>query len=126
MLRLILRICLKALAIMYLFPHMKGIQFHGDFATALGLAVFFSLLLSFAEFLAAFASGVLTISTLGLALLVIIPARILFFWLLPTVSLVLISDWFPHLLSLHNWLSAALGGLVLLTIGLVTRPRKRK
>ncbi len=123
--KLIIRILLKALAIMYLFPWMKGTEFHGNFAAALALAVFFSLLLSFAEFLAGFAARVLTISTLGLALLVIIPARILCFWLLPTISLVLISNWFPHMLIIHSWLSAAMGGLVLLTIGLITRSRKR-
>ena len=124
MLRLIVRIFLKSLAIMYVFPLLKGLAFHGNFYWASALAVFFSLLLSFMELLAAFFAAGLTVSTFGIALLLIIPIRILFFWVLPTVSLLLIAHCFPDVLTVTNWFSAALGALILLVIGLITRDRK--
>lgn len=121
--RFIARILLKALAIMCLFPLLKGLTFHGNFFSACGLAIFFSLLLSFLEMIASVIGGTLTLSTLGIALLVIIPARIIFFWVLPTLTLLLIGKILPNLLTIKNFYAAAIAALILLTISLITREK---
>src|SRR4029077_19352235 len=98
MLKLIIRILLQALVIVYILPMLGGMKFHGNFYAACGVAVFFFVLLAFFKMIAVFISAIWTISTFGLALLILIPVRILFFWVLPTVSLILISFFFPNIL----------------------------
>ncbi len=61
-----------------------------------------------------------TVSTLGLALLVIIPLWILGFWILPALALLLVSDMMPNTLTIVGWLPATFGGLVMLVIGMIT------
>lgn len=65
-------------------------------------------------------SAVLTIGTLGTALLWLIPAWILGSWLLPAVALRLLSDVAPAYLTVEGWIPAILGGLVMLFIGMMT------
>ncbi len=124
MLKLITRILLKSLAIMYVFPLLPGIKFHGNLYSAGGLAVFFSLLLSFLELLSTLFASALTISTFGVALVFIIPIRILFFWVLPTAALLIIAHWFPSLMTIHNWFGAGIAALLLLATNRLTQDRK--
>ncbi len=124
MLKLIIRILLQTLVILYIFPLLGGISFHGNFYVACALAIFFCVLLASIEMIATFVCAIWTISTFGLALLILIPLRILFFWFLPTASLILMSFLLPSILTISNWFSAAAVALMFLMIGLVTRDHK--
>lgn len=120
MLRFFIRIALKALTFVYVLPLIPGIKFHGHFLSALILAVGFSSILWAVEALSVTLATLWTISTLGLALLFVIPLWLLGFWILPALALLLISDLMPNTLTITGWLPAILGGLVMLVIGMIT------
>jgi uncharacterized membrane protein YvlD (DUF360 family) len=120
MTKLLIRIGVQALTIAFLLPQIPGIHMHGGFGTAIILAVFFSAMLWAVEALTAALAAVWTVTTLGLALLVIIPLWILGFWIFPAVALKVVADFMPDALSVSSWLSAVLGGLVLLIVGMLT------
>ncbi len=103
---------------------LPGIEFHGDFFVACGLGMFFSILLALIEVIAAFLSTIWTLSTFGLALLVLIPMRLFCFWVLPTVALLVMAQLLPGILTIENWIPAAIGAIVLLIVNVITRDRK--
>ena len=117
---LLIRLVVKALAFMFLLPIIPGIHLHAGFLTAVVLAIFFSLTQWLVEIGAAALTAWLTISTLGLALLILIPMWILGFWLLPAVALKMVADLMPQYLSVGGWEPAILGGLLLFVVGMVT------
>lgn len=123
--RILLRVALSALAIFFLFPMIDGISFHGNLIEAIGLAFFFTLLGWVVEVAAVWLSGLLAVGTFGLALLFLIPAWILGFWLLPAVALKLLANLMPTYLTINGWLPAILGGLALLFIEFITGGHKR-
>jgi uncharacterized membrane protein YvlD (DUF360 family) len=120
MLRYLIRIAFKALIFMYVLPLIPGIDFHGNFKAAFGLAIIFSLILWAVEAVSVALAALWTVSTLGLALLIIIPLWILGFWILPALALLLVSDTMPTTLTITGWLPAILGGLVMLIVGILT------
>ena len=117
---MLIRVILEALAFLYLLPMIQGIQFHGTFVHAIGLAVFFTMMLWAVEALAVGIAAIMTVSTFGLALLVLIPLWVFGFWLIPAIALKLVADFMPAYLIVSGWLPAVLGGLVLFFIGLIT------
>lgn len=124
MIRFLLRTALGALAFIYLLPLINGVSFHGGWVSAIGLAIFFSLMLWGVETLMLLLSAVLTVTTLGLALVVIVPVWLLGFWLLPAIALKLLAEFMPNTLTISGWLPAILAGLVLLVISIVTGGKK--
>lgn len=124
MIRFLVRTALGAAAFFYVLPHIEGIRFHGGWVSAIGLAIFFSLMLWGVETLLFLLSALLTFSTLGLALLVIVPLWLLGFWLIPAVALKLLADFMPNTLEVAGWWPAILGGLILLVIMIVTKGKK--
>ncbi len=118
--RLLIGLALKALAFMFILPMVPGISMHGQFVAALGLAIFFSIMQWVVELLAMALSAALTISTMGVALLLLIPMWVLGFWLLPAFALKLVSDFMPSYLAVAGWGPAVLGGLILFVISMVT------
>jgi uncharacterized membrane protein YvlD (DUF360 family) len=124
MIRFLVRTALGALAFYYLLPHIDGIQFHGGWTSAAGLAIFFSLMLWGVETVLFLLSALLTISTLGLALLVIVPLWLVGFWLIPAIALKLLADFMPNTLTVSGWLPATIGGLILLVISILTKAKK--
>lgn len=120
MLRFILKLVFTALVFTSVLPLIPGITFHGNFVAALILAFFFGIMLWLVDLLAMTISAMLTIGSLGLALLILIPLWIFGFWLLPAVALKLLADFFPASLSVAGWVPAILGGLVMLFIGVLT------
>lgn len=118
--RLLVRILLKALAFGFLLPMIPGIHFHGSVVVAIGLAIFFSLIQFVVEAIAVAVSAYMAISTLGLALVLLLPMWLLGFWLLPAVALKWVADLMPQYLALSGWVPAILGGLILMVIGMVT------
>jgi len=118
--RFLIRILLSALAFIYILPMIGGIQFHGGLVAAIGMALFFGIVVWLVDVVAIALSAVITVGTLGLALLWLIPLWLLGFWILPAVALRLLSDFMPSYLSVTGWIPAILGSLVLMLIGLVT------
>lgn len=118
--RLLLRLLLSAIAFTSVLPMIRGISFHGNFATALMISFVFALMLWAVETLTMGIAAVWTLGTLGLALLWLIPAWILGFWLLPAIALILTADVMPQSLSVDGFCSAALAGVVMLFIALIT------
>jgi uncharacterized membrane protein YvlD (DUF360 family) len=118
--RYIIRLVLIACAFYFAFPHIPGVDFHGSFVHALVAGAVFAFLGWILEFLAIFLSAMLTITTLGMALLVLIPAWLFGFWLLPAFVLRFTADMMPSTLSFAGWIPAIEGGLIMLLIGVVT------
>jgi hypothetical protein len=118
--RLIARLLLSAIAFTSILPMIQGIDFHGNFWAALGLAVVFGLMLWIVDIIAIAISTVAAVGTLGAALLFLIPLWIFGFWLLPAVALKLVSDMMPNFLTVQGWMPAILGGLVMLGISMLT------
>jgi uncharacterized membrane protein YvlD (DUF360 family) len=125
MIRFLIRIALNSLTFMYVLPLIRGIHFHGGWASAAGLAIFFSIMLWAVEGLVFLVCALLTVSTFGLGLLVVVPFWIFGFWLLPALTLKLVSDFMPNTLVVGGWLPAILGGFVLLIISTITSGPKR-
>ena len=129
--RYLLRLVLMAATFEFIFPLIPGIHFQGSFIHALGVGVLFAFLGWVVESLAIALSAILTIGTLGMALLILVPAWILGFWLLPAIALRFVADITPTTLSFAGWLPAIEGGLLMLLIGVATsgdthkRARKR-
>jgi len=118
--RLILRLLLSAVAFIVILPLINGIDFHGNFLHALLLAVAFAFMLWVVDLIAVSLSAILTVGSLGTALLWLIPLWLLGFWVLPAVALKLVSDVMPGYLTVTGWAPAIVGGLVMLGIGVLT------
>ncbi len=118
--KFIVRLVLLTLAFHYVLPMIKGIEVHGTFLNAFGLAFFFSVVAWLVSFAATFLTTLLAVGTLGLALLVLIPLWILGFWMLPAVALKLLAEFSPGYLTIDGWVPAIIGGLCMLFIGVVT------
>lgn len=118
--RFALRLLLMACAFEFLLPMLPGVKFSGNFLHAIGAGIFFSLMAWVVECVALFLSAVLTISTMGLALLLLIPLWLVGFWFLPALVLKLTADLVPQYLSISGWVPAIWGGFVMLLIGSLT------
>lgn len=118
--RYLIRLVLVACAFYFIFPNIPGVQFHGSFLHALGVGMIFAILSWIVESLAIAISAVLTIGTLGMALLFLVPAWLFGFWLLPAVGLRYVADLMPGSLSFTGWGPAIIGGLIMLVIGIAT------
>lgn len=118
--RFILRLILTAVAFRFILPAIPGIDFHGQFTNALWMALVFGVVSWLVDLFALFLASVFTISTFGLALLILIPLWIVGFWILPAIALKLVADMMPLHLAVNGWMAAAFGGLVLMGVNLVT------
>lgn len=118
--RYLVRLLLSASAFYFLFPLIQGVSFHGNFFHALLAGILFCFLSWIVELGAIAASTILTVTTLGLALLFLVPVWLFGFWLLPAVALRLLADFMPTVISFSGWLPAIFGGLIMLAIGILT------
>lgn len=122
----LLRLILIAAAFQWAFPMIPGIDTHGSFMNAILAGVVFALIGWIVEALAIVLTTVLTITTFGLALLVLIPAWLLGFWIIPAVTLKMLADFMPTYLTIQGWVPALWGGLVMLFIGVITSPKSHQ
>jgi|SRR5277367_4164695 len=116
----LIRLVILACAFYFVLPMIQGIEFHGNFVHAIVAGAFFAVIGWGCETLAIALTTVLAIGTFGLALLVLIPAWVLGFWLLPAVALKVVADMMPASLTISGWWPAIWGGLVMLFIGVLT------
>jgi hypothetical protein len=124
--RYIIRLVLIASAFYFIFPMISGIEFHGNFWHALGAGVLFAFLGWVVESLAIAITAILAVGTFGTGLLILIPAWLLGFWLLPALVLRWVANVMPGDLSFSGWLPAIWGGLVMLCIGIATSGNLKK
>lgn len=124
--RLIVRLILTALVFVWVLPLFGGVDFHGNFFTALLLSILFGLMLWVVDALAIMLSAIIAVGTWGFALLWLIPLWIFGFWLLPAVALKAVSDFLPGYLTIHGWMPAIVGGLLLMLISIVTSGSSRR
>lgn len=120
MIRMLIRIALKALAFMYVLPMIPGIQYHGTFLEAAAIAAVFSVLLRVVEWVVLFFATMWTLATFGLALLVLIPLWIVSFWAFPAVALLVVSSVWPDHLTINGFVPLLEGSFVLLIVSMVT------
>jgi uncharacterized membrane protein YvlD (DUF360 family) len=117
---LIFKCLVTALVFLFVLPLVHGVGFHGGFVAAIALALLFGILLWIVDAIALALSVMLTITSLGLALLWLIPLWIFGFWLLPAVALKILADLFPTYLTIAGWVPAILSGLIMMFVGVVT------
>lgn len=118
--RYVIRLLLFAVAFNCLFPLLPGAQFHGNFAHALLAGALFAFFGWLIEFLAVSISAILAIGTLGMALILLVPAWLFGFWLLPAVTLKAVSVVIPSIVQFTGWMPAIWSGLIMLLIGILT------
>ncbi len=118
--QILLRLLIKALTIYYLFPKIHNIVIHGNFFTAIILAILFTFTLWLVETAIVFASTLMTLYTLGLALLLLIPLWLIGFWLIPVFALKLVSHYFPEYIQIIGWIPAIYASLLLMAVSLLT------
>ena len=127
MIRGVLRLVLTALAFVTILPMIPGIDFHGNFMSALLISLLFGLMLWLVELLVVFVAALWTVASLGLALLWLIPLWVIGFWVLPALALLLTAHFVPQHLTVTGFFPAAMAGLVVMFIGLLTsKSFKRK
>jgi uncharacterized membrane protein YvlD (DUF360 family) len=120
MTRYLIRLVLIAGAFYFLLPMIPGVHFNGNFVYALLCGALFAFVGWVVESVAIALTAVLAIATLGLALIVLVPAWLLGFWLLPAVVLKLVADVMPNILVFSGWMPAIWSGLIMLLIGVAT------
>lgn len=118
--RYLIRLVLISSAFYFLFPMIPGVHFHGNFVHALLAGALFAFLGWVVESVAIAGSAILAIGTLGLALIVLVPAWLFGFWLLPAIVLKLVADFMPGTMGFSGWVPAIEGGLIMLVIGVAT------
>lgn len=118
--RLLTRTLLSALIIKFAFPAVPGLGFDGDYLAAILPAVIFAAILYLVETLCFGLAAFMTVASLGLAAIVIIPIWLLGFWLLPALALYLTTYIFPDLLLVKEPIASTYGGALLLGAMLLT------
>ncbi len=116
MIKFLLRLLILSLVFRCALSAIPGITFHGHLSNAIVMAFAFSVLFWLIDRLALLLSTIFTVTTLGLALLWLVPFWIFGFWIIPTLALKLVAYIMPLNLSISGWLPAVFGGLLLLAI----------
>ncbi len=120
MTRFLIRLLLIASAFYFVFPEIPGVTFHGTFVHAGVAALVFVIVAWLVEMLAIAISAMLAVGTLGLALVILIPAWLLGFWILPALGLKYLAVLMPETLSFTGWTSVLYASLPMLVIGVIT------
>lgn len=126
MIKFLIRLLLTAFTFLYVLPHVPGIRFHGGLGIAVVAAIAFGILGWLVDAAAVILSAVWAISTLGLALLVLIPLWLVGYFVLPAVTLRVLADVMPQHLNIAGWIPALEGGLIMLLLGVLTSGKNLK
>ncbi len=124
--RFLIKLLLSVFAFTTVLPMIPGIDFHGSFIASVLLSIVFGFILWGVEVVTVLLAGIWTVSTFGLALLWLIPLWITGFWVMPAIALMLTANLLPQYLTINGFIPAAVAGLVMLVIGLVTGKQKKK
>jgi di/tricarboxylate transporter len=120
MIRTLIRLAILAGVFYFVFPAIPGVSFHGNFVHALLAGALFAFFGWIVEFAAVALSTIITVGTLGLALVFLVPAWLFGFWLIPAIVLRMVAHYMPETLSFAGWMPAIWCGLVMLLVGVLT------
>ena len=118
--KFLIKLFVLSLSFQFILPLIHGISVQGGLATSFGLALMFSLIGWLFRIIAAAVSVVLAFSTLGLALLALVPLWLIGFWLVPALILKVTAMMMPGYLAIHGWGPAFIGGLITLVVSAFT------
>ena len=126
--RFIIKLILSVLAFTTVLPMIPGIDFHGNVGSAVVLSLVFGVMLWLVELVVGFAATIWTVTTLGLALLWIVPLWIFGFWIMPALAFMGTAALLPQYLTVNGFMPAAIAGFVMLIISLLTgsKPKKKE
>ena len=128
MTRLALRFILTAALFCFVFPAVvPGVHFHGHFwPTGIVYAAVFAVTAWLVDLGLWLAITFMALATFGVGLLLILPLRLLFFWIVPAIQLEIFALWFPSQITIDNFGAAILAGLCLMVANWVTMAPKKK
>ncbi len=122
----IIRLVLTALLFAFVLPMIPGVTVTSGLLAIVLLAFVYRIASIFMTLVCFFISAFATALTGGLALLILIPASMLAFWILPTLTLSALSHLMPQSLSFTGWVATGLSGLAMFFLHLLTDARKSK
>lgn len=122
----IIRLALTALFFAFILPLIPGVTVTSGFFAVIFLAFIYRVATIGMSIICLFLSAFATALTGGLALLILIPASILSFWILPTLTLAALASFMPLSLSFTGWIATGLSGLAMYFLHLMTDARKSK
>ncbi len=122
MLRFIINAVITAVVFCFVFPEVNsGIQFHGPFwPEGVIYAGIFSIVASLVGLAIGAGATLFTVATRGVGLLLVVPALLLGFWLIPAIQLEVFAHYFPAHFTVASWGSAVWGGLILMLVNALT------
>jgi uncharacterized membrane protein YvlD (DUF360 family) len=100
-------------------PAIPGFEFTGDLSNAAVMALAFSTIYWLLDKAAAATATLLSIATLGLALLILVPLWIVGFWVVPAVALKLVASVMPNNLHISGWYPAIIGSLLMVFVNII-------
>ncbi|GEM_PF-1007440 len=120
---IITRFALTALFFAFILPLIPGVTVASGFSAILLLAFMYRIASILMTLICLYLSAFATALTAGLALLILIPASMLSFWILPTLTLAALEHLMPLRLSFSGWIATSLAGLAMFVLHLLTDAR---
>lgn len=121
----IIRLVLTALFFAFLLPLIPGVNVTNGFWAIVGLAFAYRIATFVMQIVCFAISALATLFTAGLALILVIPAYVISFWLLPTLTLSALAHFMPGHLHFHDWIATSLAGLVMFALHFVIDRSKK-
>lgn len=115
-----IRLGITALFFAFLLPLIPGVTVTSGIIALLGLAFVYRLASILMKLAMAGLSILATMITAGLALLIVVPAYLISFWLFPSLTLYALSTIMPSYLHFDSGVALALAGLVMFVLHLFT------
>lgn len=122
MIRFLINAVITAVVFCFVFPEVaSGVQFHGQFfPEGVIYAGIFSVVASLVSLAVGAGVTLFTVATRGVGLLLVVPALLLGFWLIPALQLEVFAHYFPAHFTVAGWGSAIWGGLILMFVNCLT------
>jgi hypothetical protein len=121
MIHYLIYLAILTTALYALIPQIPGVEYHGGFVISLLVVLAFVVAQNVITTLFKTLSFISTVSTFGLAQLVIMPSRLIGFWLIPAAILKVVASFPDFNLRFHGWVPAIVSGLVLVSITQVSQ-----
>lgn len=121
MIHYLIYLAILAAALYALIPQIPGVEYHGGVVISLLVVLSFVVAQNVIAALFKTLNFISTVGTFGLAQFVIIPSRLIGFWLVPAAILKVVASFPDFNLRFHGWVPAIISGLVLVSITKVSR-----
>jgi len=124
--KFIIRLVLTALFFAFLLPLIPGVTVTSGFWAIVLLAFTYRVATLMMKLIWLAVSALATLLTAGLALILVIPAYGISFWLLPTLTLATLGRIMPGYLHFNGWLATSLAALVMFALHFVIDRKSSK